>query len=122
MAVRGVDSCGFVGQNGILRPHCYPALLQPNGFENHRTSSHQDVNVNTLPVPNPIKYKQGLFSVIGSLTNGEYKKCRFNTGVGKPSIFTRIPRIPPLPPCFGGDLMHQPLLNLSALLLDLWCA
>ena len=114
--------CGFVGRNKIRGPHYYPALLRPNGFENHRTSSHQDVDVNTLPIPDPIKYKQDLFSVINSLTNGEYEKRRLETGIGKPSIFTRIPRILPLPTCFGGDLMHQPLINLSALLLDLWCA
>ena len=43
-------------------------------------------------------------------------------GIGKPSIFDGIPRILPLPTCFAGDLMHQPLINLASLLLDLWCA
>ena len=33
-----------------------------------------------------------------------------------------MPRILPLPLCFPGDLMHQPLINLAALLLDLWRA
>ena len=32
-----------------------------------------------------------------------------------------MPRVLSLPTCFAGDLMHQPLINLTALLFDLWC-
>jgi hypothetical protein len=49
------------------------------------------------------------------------KRRRFDSSIGKPSIFSHIPLILPFPTCFPGDLMHQPLINLAALLLDLWC-
>ena len=114
--------CGLVGRNKIRGPHYYPALLRPEGFEDHRTSSHADIDINALPIPTPENYKADLYHVLSSGSENEYKRRRFNTGIGKPSIFDGIPRILPLPTCFAGDLMHQPILNLAALLLDLWCA
>ena len=114
--------CGLIGRNKEQGSHYYPALLRPNGFETHRTSSHPDINVYSLPVPDPNQYKQDLFNVVSSPSNRQYEQRRLDTGIGKPSIFTGIPFILPLPTCFGGDLMHQPLINLTALLLDLWCA
>lgn len=114
--------CGFIGRNKVRGSHYYPALLRPAGFENHRTSSHPDVDIRTLPIPNPEEYRSDLFSVISSRSKRNFDKRRYNKGIGKPSIFDGIPRILPLPTCFAGDLMHQPLINLAALLLDLWCA
>lgn len=114
--------CGFIGRNKIRGPHYYPALLRPDGFERHRTSRHPDVDVNELPIPDPVKYNRDLIEVITSPNQTQYEKRRFDTGIGKPSIFARLPRILPPPTCFGGDLMHQPLINLTTLLLDLWCA
>jgi hypothetical protein len=114
--------CGFRGRNKVRGTHYYPALLRPNGFEDHRSSSHPDVDVNSLPIPDPLKYRQDLFKLVSSLNEGEYERNRLDTGIGKPSIFTGLPRILPLPTCFPGDLMHQPLINLADLLLDLWCA
>ena len=114
--------CGFLGRNKVRGSHYYPALLRPNGFCGNPTSGHPDVDVNTLPVPDPEGYKQDLYHVIASAGRREYERHRYNTGIGKPSIFTGVPRILPLPTCFPGDLMHQPLINLAALLLDLWCA
>ena len=67
--------CGFVGRNKTRGPHYYPALLRPNGFEDHRTSAHEDVDVNSLPFPDPDKYKTDLFYVITSLGQREYKRC-----------------------------------------------
>ena len=102
--------------------HYYPTLLQPIGSEDHLTSGHPDVNVNTLPILTFAQYQRDLFYVISSRTNGKYKRCCFDTGIGKPSIFAGIPQTLPLPTCFPGDVMHQPLINLAALLLNLWCA
>jgi hypothetical protein len=113
--------CGFIGRNKVRGPHYYPALLRPDGFEEHRTSSHPDVRLDQLPVPNANDYRQDLFYVIAATSKTNYEDRRFETGIGKASIFTRIPRILPLPTCFGGDIMHQPLINLCGLLLDLWC-
>ena len=114
--------CGFAGRNKTQGAHYYPALLRPTGFENHRTSSHLDVDIRALPTPDPDEYRSDLFYVISSQSENDFKRRRYNTGIGKPSIFDGIPRILPLPTCFAGDLMHQPLINLAALLLDLWCA
>ena len=114
--------CGLVGRNKVHGSHYYPALLRPTGFEAHRTSSHPDIDINTLPIPTPDGYKTALFHVISSRSKAEYERRRFDTGIGKPSIFDGMPRVLPLPTCFAGDLMHQPLLNLASLLFDLWCA
>jgi len=114
--------CGFPGRNKIQGAHYYPALLCPNGFEHHRTSSHEDVDIHLLPVANPKEYRRDLYHVVSSQSEAEYKWCWFNTGIGKPSIFDGIPRILDLPTCFPGNLMHQPLINLATLLIDLWCS
>ena len=114
--------CGLVGRNKLRGAHYYPALLCPHGFENHRTSSHPDIDIGSLPVPSPENYRNDLFHVISSVTEAQFRRRRLHTGIGKPSIFDGLPRILPLPLCFAGDLMHQPLINLAALLLDLWCA
>ena len=114
--------CGFIGRNKAYGSHYYPALLRPHGFENHRTSSHPDIDIHALPIPDTNKYRTDLFYVIASRTKVEHERRRFNTGIGKPSIFAGLHRILPLPTCFAGDLMHQPLINLASLLLDLWCA
>ena len=53
--------CGFIGRNKSHGAHYYPALLRPVGFEGHRTSSHPDVDINALPVPDPEKYRRDLF-------------------------------------------------------------
>jgi hypothetical protein len=64
--------CGFVGRNKDHGSHYYPALLRPDGFENHRTSSHPDVEPNELPTPDPEEYKRDLFSVVASSNRREY--------------------------------------------------
>jgi len=113
--------CGFAGRNKTQGSHYYPALLRPHGFEHHRSSSHPDIDINNLPNPNPRQYRQDLFHVISSRHETELGRRRLNTGIGKPSIFDGIPCILDLPTCFGGDLMHQRLINMASLLLDLWC-
>ena len=114
--------CGLVGRNKVRGSHYYPALQRPFGFENHRTSSHPDIDITTLPNADPVRYRQDLDEVIASRNKAERDRRRFNSGIAKPSIFDGIPRILDLPTCFAGDLMHQPVINLAALLFDLWCA
>ena len=113
--------CGFTGRNKLHGAHYYPALLRPDGFEDHPSSSHADVEPDALPIPSTQDYHRDLLYVLNSTSETNYRFRRLHTGIGKASIFTRIPRILPLPTCFGGDLMHQPLINLGELLLDLWC-
>ena len=69
-----------------------------------------------------MEYRSDLFCVLSANTAGEFKKHCYDRGIGRPSIFDGILQILPLPTCFTGDLMHQPLINLTNLLLDLWCA
>lgn len=114
--------CGLVGCNKVRGAHYYPVLLQPSGFENHRTSSHPDIDITNLPDADPVQYKKDLYEVVASRHDTEHSKCRFNAGISKPSIFDGIPWALRLPTCFAGDLMHQPVINLAALLFDLWCA
>jgi len=114
--------CGLAGRNKNHGSHYYPALLRPYGFEHHRTSSHPDIDINELPNPSPTQYRRDLFHIISSRHETELGRRRLNTGIGKPSIFDGLPRTLDLPTCFGGDLMHQPLINIAALLLDLWSA
>jgi len=114
--------CGFAGRNKPKGSHYYPTLLRPHGFETHRTSSHPDIDINTLPDPDPQQYQSDLNDVISSQNKTEHGRRRLHTRICKPSIFDGIPRILDLPTCFPGNLMHQPVINLAALLLDLWCA
>jgi hypothetical protein len=114
--------CSLVGRNKCQGAHYYPALLRPSGFETHRTSSHPDLDITGLPDANPIQYRRDLYAVAASQTKTEHTRRRFNAGISKPSIFDGIPRTLQLPTCFGGDLMHQPVINMAALLFDLWCA
>ena len=114
--------CGLVGRNKVRGAHYYPVLLRPSGFENHRTSSHPDIDITSLPDANPMQYRRDLYEVVASQHDTEHSRRRFNSGIAKPSIFDGIPRALKLPTCFAGDLMHQPVINLAALLFDLWCA
>ena len=84
--------------------------------KDHRTSSHPDVNINNLPVPSHCEYKKDLFYVITSGTDAERKRRRFQTGIGKPSIFDGIPRILVLPTCFAGDTMCHEIRFLDSFL------
>ena len=114
--------CGFIGRNKVRGPHYYPALLLPFYLEHNRSSSHPDIDIKNLPDADPEQYQKDLDEVVASRTQAEHSRRRFDSGISKPSIFGGIPCILQLPTCFGGDLMHQPVINIAALLFDLWCA
>ena len=78
--------CGLAGCNKEQGSHYYPALLRPIGFEDHQTSSHPNIDVNSLPSLNPKNYRKNLFHVITSRSQAEYRKNHFNSGIGKPSV------------------------------------
>jgi len=87
--------------------------------ENH--DNHPDIDVCSIYPPDAAEYRQDLNLVLTSPTNAEYGRRRLETGIKKASIFNGIPRILELPTCFPGDVMHQPVINLTALMLELWC-
>ena len=112
--------CGLAGRNKPNGSHYYPVLLQPHG--EHRSScNHPDLDIADLPHANPFKYREELNYVLTSQTNAQYRERRLETGIRKPSIFDSLSRILLPPTCFPGDIMHQPVINLTALMFDLWC-
>ena len=112
--------CELVGRNKPRGAHYYPALLRPLGT--HESScNHPDFDIANLPPVDPSRYREDLTSVITSQNNAQYQQRRLRTGIRKASIFESLPRILPPPTCFPGDIMHQPVINLTALMFDLWC-
>ena len=107
---------------GRFRPgagHYYPALLKPDDCD-HRGCSHEDIDINTISGSDDKKYQANLRLVLSSEKPDEYARHRRETGISKPCIFQGLGRLLPLPRCFPGDLMHQPVINLCDLLLSLW--
>ena len=111
--------CGLAGRNKPGGPHYYPVLLRP--LDSDDTSpNHPDIDINNLPDADPSIYQEELKYVMSSSTEAEYRRRRLETGIRKMSIFGGIPRILRLPTCFPGDIMHQPVINLTALMFELW--
>ena len=112
--------CSLIGRNKLGGSHYYPALLLPLGA-NNPSSNHPDIDIERLPAVDPKKYREDLNTVLTSQNNVQYQQRRLQTGIKKASIFDGLPRILELPTCFPGDAMHQPVINLTALMFDLWC-
>ena len=118
--------CSFCGRNKPGGSHYYPVLLRPlddPDYDHLDTSGsdHPDIDVRSIYPPDASEYRQDLNLVLASSTNAEYGRRRLNTGIKKASIFDGMPRILDLPTCFPGDIMHQPVINLTALMFELWC-
>jgi len=107
--------CSFCGHNKPGGSHYYPALLRPLDSDDPG-SDHPDIDVRSIYPPDPAGYRRDLKLVLTSLTNAEYGRRRLDTGIKKASIFNGAPRI-----CFPGDIMHQPVINLTALMFELRC-
>ena len=112
--------CVLSGCNKPGGPHYYPVLLRPLDSD-CPGSNHPDIDICTIYPPKPTEYRRDLNLVIRSPDNAEYSRRRLKTGIKKPSIFDGMPRILKLPTCFPGDVMHQPVINLTALMFELWC-
>ena len=112
--------CRFFGRNKPGGSHYYPALLRPLDSDNP-SSNHPDIDIHDVGPVDSVQYRDDLNSVLASPTNAEYNRRRLETGIKKASIFDGLPQILELPTCFPGDIMHQPVINLTALMFDLWC-
>ena len=112
--------CEFPGRHKPGAGHYYPVLLKPNDCDNRHGCNHDDINVNDIGDPDTEKYQADLHLLLSSTNSEEYKNHRRETGISKPSIFQGLHRILPLPRCFPGDIMHQPVINLCDLLISLW--
>ncbi|KAF9471189.1 hypothetical protein BDN70DRAFT_926234 [Pholiota conissans] len=93
--------CAVKGRRKTGGNHYYPALLKPVGYN---------------------EYLDALNKVLSLRTHGQHQENRRQTGITKPSIFSRFPhnRTIGVPACFVGDLMHLVALNLTDLLVNLW--
>ena len=111
--------CDLPGRHKPGTGHYYPALLKPVDCD-HRGSNHNDVNINTVSSPDGENYQARLQLLLSSTNSDQHAEHRRETGISKPSIFQGLGRILPLPTCFPGDLMHQPVINLCDLLISLW--
>ena len=111
--------CAFFGRNKPGGSHYYPVLLQPSDSR-HAGSNHPDVLVESIYPPDPIEYRRELNILVSSPNNAEYNRRRLETGIKKASIFDGMDCILELPTCFPGDVMHQPVINLTALMFKLW--
>jgi hypothetical protein len=75
--------CSFIGRNKVRGSHYYPALLRPDGFENHRTSSYADIKVTDLPSADPARYRRDLYDVVSSRNDTEHsRRCRVREKAG----------------------------------------
>ena len=111
--------CELFGRNKPGGSHYYPALLRPLD-SNADGSNHPDFDINNLPAVNTNTYRRDLNNVLSSPNQAEYQRRRLETGIRKASIFDGLIRILELPTCFPGDAMHQPIINLTGLMLELW--
>jgi len=112
--------CELIGRNKLGGSHYYPALLKPFGADNP-SCNHPDVDISNLPPVDTKKYRRNLNHVLESQSDAIYRQRRLQAGIKKASIFDGLPRILEPPTCFPGDVMHQPVINLTALMFDLWC-
>jgi len=111
--------CELPGRHKPNTGHYYPALLKPSDY-NHPGSNHPDIDINTISSPDDEKYQANLQHLLSSRNPDQHAQHRRETGISKPCIFQGLDRILPLPKCFPGDLMHQPVINLCDLLISLW--
>jgi hypothetical protein len=121
MEKRAVNFCTLPGHHKEGGTHYYPALLKPNNYS-VEGCDHPDIDVNNLPLPSVQDYEQKLKYLMRSANETQYKKCRLETGISKPSIFLGL--LPKhrfdVPGCFGSDIMHLASLNIPDLFINLW--
>ncbi|CDO77612.1 hypothetical protein BN946_scf184946.g4 [Trametes cinnabarina] len=116
--------CGFLSQLKPVANTYYPAASRPKDpAYNSSGSLHADVSprayaqvMSSSVHPN---YLRNICTVMESQSGAAYQQNRLETGIAKPSIFAGLPRVLPLPACFGVDLMHLITLNLTDLVISL---
>ncbi len=111
--------CGLNGRHKPRTPHYFPVLLQPRNCA-IIASNHPDVDINSLKASTPEDYQHNLQRILASPNQTQYKVMRRETGITKPSLFSGLSAITPIPRLFPGDCMHRDGLNLPELLLGLW--
>jgi len=111
--------CQMVGRRKPRGSHYYPAMLKPIGYT-ESGCDHDDIDIAAMPQASTTTYYDGLMKVIRSRNQTDYERNRRETGITRPSLFSALPNIYPLPGCFPADTLHQPMLNVPDLLFKLW--
>jgi hypothetical protein len=99
----------------------YPAMLKPHDAELPPRSSHQDFDINSITTPSPDEYNERLCYILSSISTHKYACHHKETRICKPSIVSTLPNSIPILKCFSADTMHLFMLNISQLLISLWC-
>ena len=115
--------CGMQGRREPAGKHYFPALLKPQGYD-VEGCTHDDIDITDLPKPSRAKYIDNLCYLVASPNETQYRTHRLATGISRPSIFSGLDqsRTLGLPYSAGSDIMHLAALNLSDLMISLWCS
>ncbi|KAI5897273.1 uncharacterized protein SCHCODRAFT_02469674, partial [Schizophyllum commune H4-8] len=115
--------CRLKGRHKPQTGQYYPvmsAAVDFPGCNRHQDCNHPSVDVTALPSFDQVTFDKNLRHLGQSRTERDFVSRRQETGINKPSIFSGLPRILPVPQCCPGDLMHHAALNLPDVLLGLW--
>ncbi|KDQ52675.1 hypothetical protein JAAARDRAFT_198028 [Jaapia argillacea MUCL 33604] len=112
--------CPIRGRHKTGAPQYFPALLKPTNYS-VVGCDHPDLDVYNLPYASRAHYLANLAILEASPNPNQYTKRRLQTGISKPSTFTRLTRTIHIPLMFTMDFMHLAGLNLPDLFIGLWC-
>jgi hypothetical protein len=114
--------CGMAGRHESYGKHYFPALLKPTDYD-VEGCMHDDINVQNLPKPLCEQYNSNLRFLLAAPNETQYCARCLATGISKPSIFSGLDNqyTLGLPYAAGSDIMHLGALNLSDLMISLWC-
>jgi len=112
--------CGMQGCRENHGKHYFLVLLKPLDY-NVSGCTHDDIDVTNLPIPLHRRYHKNMCIVISLSNNSQYRTCRLETGISKPSIFSGLDTSSTLglPHSAGSDIMHLAALNLTDLMISL---
>jgi hypothetical protein len=84
---------------------------------------HGDVDIRNLPESSCKQYQSNLCMLMASPNETQYHSWYLETGISRPSIFSGIncSNTFGLPKSAGLDIMHLGALNLSDIMISLWC-
>jgi hypothetical protein len=114
--------CGLPGRCELHGKHYFPAILKPNNY-NVDGCMHVDVDIWSLPRASSEIYNTNLRCIVTAPSKAQYRARRLATGILKPSIFSGVNPLATLglPRSAGSDIMHLAALNVSDLMISLWC-
>ncbi len=115
----------YCGLQGCCKPagkHYFPVLLKPRDY-NVGGCMHKDIDIRELSKPLHKKYLANLQYLIASPSLTQYCAQHLVTGISKLLIFSGLDQSSTLglPHSAGSDIMHLTALNISDLLISLWC-